>query len=217
MFALTAVVYRQRDYLEKEIPQIAALKHKFWSHEGVVFHSYDINKKQGPFARCVNPLWRDRLRLGLADVFDKSTGNIIAAVIDKVRHKAQYVDPSEVYYLAVQFVLERVFMMAGSGVTIVFESRGPAEDKIVRGWCEKICEGGSYRGQSFGFDIHFATKATNIAGLQMADLACQPIIHFCQKPDTARPDWLAVKPRIRSDWRGRIEGRGLKVFPTPKS
>jgi hypothetical protein len=66
--------------------------------------------------------------------------------------------------------------------------------------------------QAYG--VKFAKKCDNVAGLQMADLACYPIIHYVQNPKTERPDWLAVRSRIRHDWRGRIEGRGLKIFPS---
>jgi hypothetical protein len=213
MFTLTAAIYREDVYLNRELPAIAALKHRFWHHEGVIFRSYDINKRQGAFSICQHAERRQELWNAIAEHFRASPVKLIAAVIDKERHAAQYVDPADAYFLAVQFVLERIHMMAGTGVKLVIESRGKKEDQILAEWCERISGGENFRAHDFGCTAHFAKKHSNVAGLQIADLACQPITHYVRNPDTQRADWLAVKSRVRSDWRGRIEGRGLKVFP----
>jgi hypothetical protein len=213
MFALSAVVYPREDYIAKEIASLGRTKVVWWGHEGVIFRSYDIRKKQGPFAFCAAKEARESFQAELCEVFKRSSGKIISAVIDKHRHGQQYIDPSDPYYLAVQFVLERIGMLSGGRAVLVFESRGRIEDKIVAGWCERIAAGENYGRQKYQFTVKFAKKCDNVAGLQMADLACTPIIHYVQNPDTKRPDWLAVRSRMRSDWRGRIEGRGLKVFP----
>lgn len=213
MFALTAAVYRRDTYIGEELPLLARTKFEFWSHDGVVLHTYDIKKKQGHFSICADLETRDRLRKSLCTLFEQSKAKLIAAVIDKPRHNAQYVDPSDPYHLAVQFVLERIFMMTGAGTTLIFESRGTKEDGIVRGWAEGISAGENYRRQRFDFKVDFAKKKWNVGGLQMADLACQPIIHYVRNPEAERPDWIAVRKRIRSNWLGKIEGYGLKVFP----
>lgn len=213
MFALTAAVYRQDTYLNKDLPAIAAMKHRFWSHEGAILRSYDINKKQGFFSFCVDPAERQKLYDAISELFHGSSAKLIAAVIDKERHKAQYHSPEDTYRLAIQFVLERIFMMTGKGTKIIFESRGRTEDKIVGGWCGEISGGGNYGGRQMECTSYFAKKSWNVAGLQMADLACQPIIHHVQNPDSKRPDWAAVRPRMRSSLMGKIEGYGLKVFP----
>jgi hypothetical protein len=186
---------------------------QFWQHEGVVFHAYEIKKKLGPFSLCADPAVEAALRAELCAMFRRSKAKLICAVIDKARHQAQYVSPVDPYFLSVQFVLERIFMMTGKGTKIVFESRGKSEDSTVAAWCTRICNGENHRGDAFDFSVSFAKKAANVAGLQIADLACQPTTHFVQNPTTQRPDWLAVRSRMRADWRGRIEGRGLKTFP----
>ena len=63
------------------------------------------------------------------------------------------------------------------------------------------------------FSISFAKKSDNVAGLQIADIVCNPIIHYTQNPATTRPDWVAVRERIRRSPTGRIMGWGLKSFP----
>lgn len=213
MFALTAAVYRLEKYLNSDLPAIATLKHRFWSHEGAVLHSYDIAKKQGFFSFCANAERRQEFWDALSELIRGSSVKFISAVIDKERHKAQYANPGEVYYLAAQFVLERIYMMTGKGTVLVFESRGDKEDAILAQWCERISGGANYGNDEMGCRWHFAKKAWNVAGLQMADLACQPIIHRVQNPDTQRPDWLAVRSRMRTSFFGKIDGYGLKVFP----
>ena len=123
MFALTAVVYRDGDYLAK-IENVGRSKLKFWPHEGAVFHAYEIKKKLGHFSICTDRAVQERLREELCDMFKRSRAKVIAAVINKARHAAQYVDPIDPYQLTVQFVLERIFMMTGAGTKIVFEILG---------------------------------------------------------------------------------------------
>lgn len=145
---------------------------------------------------------------------------IIAAVIDKERFKKQYADPMNCYKLACEFVLERTFLMTGGDVSFVFESRGRTEDKDVETWCRSISEGANATGKAFDCDVRFAKKSWNVAGLQMADLSCQPIIHYVQDRDTKRPDWIAVRAKLRENRNtGNFMGYGLKVFPSmpPKS
>jgi hypothetical protein len=212
-FALAAVVYREKDYIDDELASVGRTKLGFWPHEGAVFHAYEIKKRVGLFSILVDPTVEASFRAELCAMFRRSSGKIIAAVIHKGRHKDQYVTPLDPYFLTVQFVLERIHMMTGDGTKLVFESRGKAEDKIVGDWCAKICGGENHRHHTFKFEVSFAKKSANIVGLQIADLACQPTIAYVDNKETQRPDWLAVRTRFRADWLGKIEGRGLKSFP----
>ena len=212
-FALTAAVYQREDYFNKEIPSFGRFKVAYWGHEGVIFHAYDIKKRMGPFAFCKNKSSEESFRSDLCGLVRRSPAKLICAVIDKAKHNQQYTTPSNPYFLAVQFVLERIAMMSGGRALVVFESRGKSEDKIVAEWCRRVAEGENYKRDKYTFTVKFARKRDNVAGLQLADLACQPIIHYVQNPQTERADWQAIKSRMRSDWLGRIEGRGLKIFP----
>jgi hypothetical protein len=213
MFGLTAAIYKKDTYINRDLPAITALKHRFWNHEGVILRSYDIKKNLGPFSFCQEAARKQELYDALSAHVRGSSVRFIAAVIDKPRHKEQYIDPANSYFLAAQFVLERIFMMAGAGVTLVIESRGRREDGELAEWCQRVIDGENYGRNKLGCSMHFAKKSQNVGGLQVADLACQPITHFVSNPKTQRPDWLAVRSRIRSDWRGQFIGRGLKIFP----
>jgi Protein of unknown function (DUF3800) len=214
MFAVTAAVYRETEYLDREVAAIAKLKHSLWGHEGVILRSYDINQRAGPYSFLQVAEQRQAFFDAVTNAVRTSTVSFIGAVIDKPRHAAQYTDPAHVYHLAFQFLLERIYMKAGKGVKLVIESRGKKEDAELAGWCEQISNGGNYDRKQFEFESCFVSKKMNIAGLQMADLACQPITHYAANRTTERPDWLAVKSRLHTDWRGRFEGCGLKIFPS---
>ena len=213
IFALTAAIYDRVDYIDVELPSVATTKMMFWPTEGVVLRAYDIRKKVGPFSICVDPTTKAALQTELCAMFTRSGVTLISAIIDKLRHRAQYVMPDNPYFLCVQFVLERIHMMAGDGTAIVFESRGKKEDGLVAAWCHRVCAGENARGHIFSFDISFAKKSANIAGLQIADLACQPIIHYAQNRTTTRPDCLSVLSRMRRGPGAKLAGFGLKVFP----
>ena len=170
-FALTAAVYTKEEYIMREVPAMIRLKMGFWGHEGVIFHDYDIKKKNGPFKILIDNAEKIRFWDALSVHFQNTTATLISAVIDKQAHANQYRDPANPYQLCVQFVLERIQMMTKAPTTIVFESRGKSEDKKVRAWAEATIVS-----RKCDFDVYFAKKQSKVAGLQIADLACQPII-----------------------------------------
>lgn len=212
MFAITACVYKEDDYFEAEIPSLAKLKHKYWNHEGVIFHSYAIRKKIGHFSVLADPVIHTNFCGDVASHFRHSKCTIISAVIDKNAYKAKYNSPYDAYSLATGFVLERIYLMARNDAKIVFEARGKKEDKDILEWYRGFSTNNATGSRVAFKSIEFAKKKDNVSGLQMADLACHPIIEYVKNNKTQRPDWIAVRPRIRSSWR-TIMGWGLKVFP----
>lgn len=213
VFVLTAAVYRTEGYHANELARFARVKTSRWGHEGIVLHSYDIRKKQGPFAFCRDPEEGKRFYEEVSRLVAESSVTLVAAAIDKDAHKRQYANPGNPYYLSVQFVLERIGMMCGTQpVQLVYESRGSKEDDIVSDWTDRIVGGENYSRTKLPFRHCFSDKANNVCGLQMADLASYPISHYVRDRETQRPDWLAVKGRIRNRG-GRYTGYGLKIFP----
>lgn len=212
MFAITACVYKEEDYFQEELPSFARLKHKYWNHEGVIFHSYDIRNKLGPFSLLSDPSMRTKFYGDVAEHFSRSKCTIISAVIDRSAYKARYNSPYDTYLLATGFVLERLYLMAKNNAKIVFEARGKNEDKNILNWYRGFSTNNA-TGATLEFkSIEFAKKKDNVCGLQMADLACHPIIEYVKDNKTQRHDWIAVRPRIRSSV-NTMMGWGLKVFP----
>ena len=64
-----------------------------------------------------------------------------------------------------------------------------------------------------GFELVFASKWINSAGLQLADLTARPIALSCLRPDQPNRAFDIIEPKIRRDPDGKTDGWGLKNFP----
>ena len=97
---------------------------------------------------------------------------------------------------------------------VVVERRGKREDDELGKAFQSICNGANGTGSRMpGFEIVFADKKTNSAGLQLADLTARPIGLQVIKPAQSNRAWDRIKPKLRRSPQGDIEGWGLKVFP----
>lgn len=220
VFVLCAAVYKIDDYLGHEQKALGRMKFNLWWHDNIVLHSYKIRKKVKPFDALVKQENQDKFNAEMASFFRASKAKLIAAGINKPLHKQQYHAPVDPYFLATQFVLERIYghvRKSEGDTTCIFEARGDADDKRLEEVFNMICAPtGNQWGKRFPFRVQFAPKAANLAGLQVADLAAYPISKYVEDANTTRPDWAIVKPLIRTSWFGKMEGYGLKVFP-PKA
>lgn len=219
-FAVAVALYPKPEYCGSELGAFADLKFSLFGHDAVIFHSYAIRQKSGPFIKIKHePDFEKRLLKNLNEFFQKSRAILILAVVNKQKHVEKYKYPEDPYNLGIKFCLERVHDelssrgAAGARTHIVFESRGPKEDAIMRGWCEAICAGANYRGKKFNFDFAFADKRQNMTGLQVADLAAFTAARYAESLNEDRKDWQAIRHLIRKDATGVILGHGLKVFP----
>ena len=219
VFALCAALYRVSDYLDNDQPLLTELKFRLWNHDNVVFHSRAIRRRLPPFQACMDPAKNALLMGEISKFFRQSKVTFIAAAIDKLRHKQAYQSPENPYFLALEFVLERVFGHTYQGLTgdqeivFIFESRGAKEDATLLGWFLKICDGANQWERPFPFKAQFASKLANMPGLQIADLAAYPIARHVERPTVQRLDWDAIEPRLRRSPAGKLEGWGLKIFP----
>jgi hypothetical protein len=215
VFVLCVALYKTNDDLIKDVNYLSSLKIKFWHNDGVVFHSYKIRNKVCPFENMNNPEVAEAFMGAVGKFFEQSCVTLIAAAINKPKHKAQYREPVHPYDLAVQFCLERVYGHVGYGgeVMFVFEKRGKTENKILRKNFLSVCARGNLWKAQLPFQISFASKSENIPGLQVADLAAYPIARVVETANRGRKDWLSILPRIRKNAFGRIDGWGLKIFP----
>jgi Protein of unknown function (DUF3800) len=219
IFSLCAAVYAREHYLAKELPTFAELKFRHWWHDAVVFHSYKIRQRLGHFKSLSEAKDLDLFLTSMTDFFQKSVCTIVAAAIDKPRHKQQYFNPADPYSLAIEFILERTYLLirdrckADETTMFVFERRGRADDKRVEERFQKICAGANFLGKPLPFAICFAGKEENITGLQVADLIAYPIARYVETRNDDRKDWACIKHLFRKSPSGKIDGWGLKVFP----
>lgn len=220
IFVLCVALYRTEQYLSSELAALSRIKFEFWSHDAVVFHSHKIRKRVHPFEALRKREIAEAFHARLGNFFAESKVTLIAAAIDKVRHKVQYKNPDHPYNMSLQFCLERVWghvqndIKADDQVTFVFEKRGKREDALLLEKFKEYCASNIWNVQ-LPFRACFAAKEENISGLQVADLAAYPIARYVEKGNSERKDWQAILPRIRTGPNEKIDGYGLKIFPDP--
>jgi Protein of unknown function (DUF3800) len=220
LFALCTLTSTVTGYLTKSEPILKELKRTFFDTDEVVLHGHKIRQKKDPFHILKKPEIMASFMESVCTSFDELDGHLIAAVIEKEKHKKQYSDPENPFFLSLKFVLERLYMhwrgVVGKNNKLfcVFEKRGKQEDARTESWFNRICAGENYKGDTFHFDCDFRDKKENLCGHQYADLAAYSIARYVESRDKKRKDWIAVEPRIRRNARTQeIEGYGLKIFP----
>lgn len=67
-------------------------------------------------------------------------------------------------------------------------------------------------GQKLNFEIVFADKKSNSAGLQLADLVARPIGLSVLRPHQSNRAFDAARPKLLMR-NGKVDGWGLKYFP----
>ena len=137
--------------------------------------------------------------------------------------------PLHSHHLGLEFGLERVrgflqqqgeWLAAANGgpthadpaVHVIVEKRGKNEDDELELEFRRICDGANYKSEKLNFEIVFADKKSNSAGLQLADLVARPIGLSVLRPDQPNRAFDAVKPKLLMK-NGLVEGWGLKCFP----
>ncbi len=216
VFALSLCLLKKEEYIDTIVPAFQRFKFDVWGHDAVVLHENAIRKSKGDFAFLLtDPDLRRRFYDELNKLVETTPMTIFASVIDKQKHRAQYIDPWSPYRIGLLFCMERLLKrlmgdgQAGKTVHIVFESRGKVEDKELKDAFHRICENRKnwgYRSLDFSlidFRPVFVKKAANATGLQLADLTARPIALSQLRPDQPNRAFDIIKPKIGD----------LKCFP----
>lgn len=218
MFVLAFCVVPFNTYNSQIAPRVRELKFRLFGHDNVILHEHDIRKRKGPFS-AMGLHERELLMNELTSIVQESDMTIIAVAVHKQRHAKRYVRPIHPYNLAVMFGLERLHgFMRDKGqherlTHVVCEARGAQEDRELELEFRRVCDGANQRQLRFCFDIVIADKRTNSEGLQLADLVARPIGLHALRPDQHNHAWEVIRPKLLTDYRGRFEGYGLKMFP----
>lgn len=219
VFSLAFCLFDKSRYSTEVVRHLQQLKFSYFGHDMVVLHEREIRKQTGEFAFQVNPALRTKFIDDLSSIVERSPFCLIAVVIDKKRLSERYVTPNNPYALALKFGLERIaqFLHAQGQAErlthVVVESRGKREDEQLELEFLKVCGGENYRRQTLPFGIRFASKLSNSAGLQLADLVARPISRHVLNPEQPNRAFDVLRNKFYRNDRGEIEGFGLKVFP----
>ena len=219
VFVLDFCIFRKDNYANVVAPQVQAFKFAHFGHDIVVLHEHEIRKQKPPFVFLKSRDKRDAFMDGLNRLIEQADFTIVAAAIHKERLTQRYAAPGNPYEMALTFCMERAHaFLRDRGqhmltTHIVVERRGKREDDELELAFRRIRDGANYVGEMPGFEIIFADKKTNSAGLQLADLTARPIGRHVLEPAQPNRAWDIIEPKLRRSPAGVVRGWGLKVFP----
>jgi hypothetical protein len=223
VFALAFCVFYKGHYSEKVVPVLQKFKFNHFGHDLVVLHENEIRKEKGSFKFNSKQQKKDFLD-SLTSIIEASNFILISAVIDKRQLKDRHGVGSNPYHLALGFCLETLYELmqeknqADKLTHIVVECRGDKEDKGLELEFRRVCDGANKMGKRLPFDIIFASKQTNSAGLQLADLVARPVGLSQIRPEQTNRAFDVLKKKFfcsggREQVGKGFENWGLKIYP----
>ena len=222
VFVLDFCIFRKEHYATAIVPRVQEFKFRHFGHDLVVLHEHDIRQQKPPFVFLKSQGKREAFMEELTRLVDNAEFTIVASVIDKKRHVESYPHSYDPYHVALLFYMERArnFLIEQEhheNIThIVVESRGKREDGELELEFRRIRDAHGPMADRLmpNFEIVFANKRINSAGLQLADLTARPIGRRVLDQQSTRP-WEVIEKKLlrgsASDW---YWGHGLKIFPT---
>lgn len=228
VFVLAQCIFHKRHYSEKIIPAVEKFKFNYFGHDSVVLHENEIRKQKGPFAFLSQRAVRADFMAQLSSIMEASNFILIACVVDKGRLSRGEGSGSNPYHIALGICLEalRTFLAEREQerlmTHVVVECRGKKEDSELELEFRRICDGDNPSGKHLPFDIVFADKKTNLAGLQLADLVARPIGVNYLRPGQPNQAFDLMKMKFycaggRHCAGSGFEDVGLKVYPLQKA
>ena len=219
VFVLDFCVFRKDHYALAVAPNVQTFKFAHFGHDIVVLHEHQIRKQKPPFVFLQNQQKRAVFMEGLNRLIAEAEFTIVAAAIDKQRLTRQYAHPDNPYEIALCFCMERAYAFLRDWgqhtrtTHIIVERRGKREDDELELAFRRTRDGANQWGPMPGFEIVFADKKTNSAGLQLADLTARPIGRHVMDPNQPNRAWDIIEPKLRRSPQGQVNGWGLKIFP----
>lgn len=194
----------------------------------MVLHENEIRKQKGDFAFLSHLPTRNEFLGRLSSIMEASNFILIACVVDKVRLSRSAGVASNPYHVALGICLEalRNFLAEKKQdqlkTHVVVECRGKKEDSELELEFRRICDGDNPGNKHLPFDIVFADKKTNLAGLQLADLVARPLGLNYIRPTQVNQAFDLLKRKFYCDGGARSRRRQLRQcgadnLPTPKS
>ncbi len=215
IFVLVFCVVKKDVYANAIQPAFKRLKFKYFGHDMTALHSHAIRKPRGEYAFLQDARLREAFLIDLTELFEQSDFSLLVHVIDKVALKKRYARPFDPYDIALRMNMEQLTIFLGEKQQggklchLVAESRGKKEDDQLELEFRRVLnpEQGWGNAPRFSFanmpmSLKFVEKKINSAGLQIADLAAQPIGRNLLKPEQQNRAFDAVQNKIhRRIWR----------------
>ena len=228
VFVLALCVFHKRHFAEKIVPAMKKLKFNYFGHDSVVLHENEIRKQKGDFAFLNHRPTREEFMDRLSSIMAASNFILIACVVDKLRLSRNEGVSSNPYHIALGVCLEalREFLAEKQQdkfkTHVLVECRGKKEDAELELEFRRICDGDNPGNRVLPFDIVFADKKTNLAGLQLADLVARPVGINYIRPQQENKAFEMLKNKFfcaggRDNVGCGYENVGLKIYPAQKA
>ncbi|MBV8646918.1 DUF3800 domain-containing protein [Paludibacterium sp.] len=228
VFVLALCIFHKRHYSEKIIPAIEKLKFNYFGHDSIVLHENEIRKQKGAFAFLSHRPTRDIFMSALSNIMEASNFILITCVVDKVSIGKAQGAADNPYHIALGICLAslRAFLTEKGQdhlqTHVVVECRGKKEDAELELEFRRICDGDNVKGQRLPFEIIFADKKTNLAGLQLADLVARPVgVNYLRSTQTNQAFEILKKKFYCNGGREYVgqgyEEVGLMIYPSQKA
>ena len=206
VFVVAFCLSRVSDYAREIVPAVTELKLKYFGHDAVVLHEYDIRKGRDSFEFSSDDARRHFME-DLDEFIAAAPVRFVASMIDKRTAPDKLAPWLDGYGVCFQHGAARVTEIiqregAASSdsalVRIVAESRGKREDGHLREVFGALAGAGSAGGAAADFELVIAEKALNLPGLQLADLAAHPIARHYLEPDQPNRAWDVIREKLAS-------------------
>lgn len=188
VFVLAFCIFYKGHYLSTVVPALQQLKFDYFGHDLVILHEHEIRKEKGDFRLFRNRADKQAFMGRLSTLINESNFILASCVIEKHRLNSRD-EQDNPYHLALKHCLETLFdFVKEKGqenlVThVIVEKRGAKEDDELELEFRRICDGNNKYQHDLPFSIRMAAKASNSAGLQLADLVARPIGRHVLKPE----------------------------------
>lgn len=220
VFVLLGILIEKGTY-QQLCADFNTVKNKYFGSIGVILHSTDIRKCNGPFAALFDLKIKRAFYEDLNRILATTDYKIVSSVINKTSHIKKYGKlADDPYEIGLTFLLERTLFELDKGnfeADVHIESRGKREDAILASRYNQLISRGSQISPDrfvtkYGTEVTFKKKWENDCGLQLADLCAYPVARRVLFPKEPYPTFQVIESKFRRGPRG-VLGYGIKVFP----
>ncbi len=217
VFLLNFCVFHREEYAGKVVPELQAFKIEHFGHDQIVLHWNSIRVHKPPFDFGGDTDKQSAFVLGLNKLIGEMNCTIIATVVDKRCWQSGRPTSLDLYGEALRLCIERTHSFLSDRqqheflTKVIIESRGKRENRLLQRAFQRICAGENALAKPLTcFELTFAPKDRNDAGLQIADRTAHPVGRHFISPEQPNRAWdLLVEPKLYRSPEDEFRGWGL--------
>lgn len=226
LFVLAFCIFYKEHYSDVVVSALQKFKFKHFGHDLVILHEHEIRKEKGDFNLFKSKDEKNGFFKELTGIIDQSNFILVSCVIEKNKLSGQLATAENPYHIALGFCLETLYQFLGEKkqddklTHVVVEKRGAKEDKELELEFRRMCDKQNRLKKKLPFNIRFADKKANSAGLQLADLVARPVGLSVLRPEQDNRAFEILKNKFyceggREEAGAGFDDWGLKRFPNP--